>query len=250
MKKMKTLKKVIILSFMIWGSTIAGCTKSNEVVPTTDEMELSNTELKIITSIGDTISNAECLTEFPLEELSEFEIQALYTMREEELLARDIYSQLYDLYAYRAFDQISQSENQHSLAIKSLIDRYDLEDPAIDHEVGIFTNTALQSLYNQLIEMGSISEVEALKVGATIEDVDIFDLQEYLKNGIDNQDMIFVFEKLKSGSENHMRAFVRLLSSKNVEYSPQYITQDEFDLIISLAGSNRQGNKNGNGRNS
>lgn len=249
MKKMKTLKKLIIVSFMIWGSTILGCTKSNEVVPTTDEMELSNTELKKIIPVGNIISD-ECLTEFPLEELSEFEIQALYTMREEELLARDIYSQLYDLYAYRAFDQISQSENQHALAIKSLIDRYELEDPAIDHEVGIFTNTALQALYNQLMEMGSISEVEALKVGATIEDVDIYDLQEFLKNGIDNQDMIFVFEKLKSGSENHMRAFIRLLSRKNVEYSPHYITQEEFDLIISLAGNNRQGNKNGNRRNS
>lgn len=34
------------------------------------------------------------------------------------------------------------------------------------------------------------------------------------------------------GSRNHLRAFISQLSGQGVTYTPQYITQEEFDAII------------------
>jgi hypothetical protein len=54
--------------------------------------------------------------------------------------------------------------------------------------------------------------VEALKIGALIEEKDIFDLREELENNVDNKDIAFVYQNLLKGSGNHLRAFTRVLS--------------------------------------
>jgi len=51
-------------------------------------------------------------------------------IREEEKLARDVYLYLYDMWGSSIFDNISVSEQAHMDAIKTLIDRYGLDDPA------------------------------------------------------------------------------------------------------------------------
>ncbi len=38
--------------------------------------------------------------------------------------------------------------------------------------------------------------------------------------------------KLKCGSRNHLRAFIKQLKKNNGTYSPQYISQDEFNKIL------------------
>ena len=239
---MKTIKKIMLVSLILGGLSIVGCTKSDVDLSSGDMMTMSDEEIKTMADNSDELSDGECINDFPMEELSDFEVQALLTMREEEFLARDVYIHFYNLFDYRIFDQISQSEDKHTNAIKTLLDRYQIEYPAADHETGVFINSDLQALYNELLEMGELSGTEALKVGATIEDLDIFDLQKYFNNGVNNQDITFVFENLKRGSENHIRAFVRLLTKNNIEYTPQYISQEEFDLIISSTGNNGQGN--------
>ncbi len=62
-------------------------------------------------------------------------------------------------------------------AIKYLIDTYELEDPVGENPEGVFENEALQQMYNELIEAGSISREEALKVGALIEEIDLPEFQ-------------------------------------------------------------------------
>ncbi len=51
----------------------------------------------------------------------------------------------------------------------------------------------------------------ALKVGIGIEELDIADLEEYI-SGTDNADLRRVYANLLRGSENHLRAFERLLA--------------------------------------
>jgi hypothetical protein len=139
-------------------------------------------------------------------------------MREEEKLARDVYLVLYDRWRLAIFSNISQSEQTHMDAIKVLLDRYGLPDPATA-EVGVFTDRALQELYDDLNAQGSISEVEALKVGVTIEETDIDDLNAAIATTT-RKDIKTVYGNLLQGSLNHLKAFVSNLAKYGVTYEP------------------------------
>ena len=167
-----------------------------------------------------------------LQQLTEDEINGILFMREEEKLARDVYLYLYELYPLRPFLNISKSEQAHMDAIKYLIDTYELKDPVDENPPGVFQNEELQQLYDELIEKGSKSKEEALKVGALIEEVDIIDLQTELDETAINEDVIRVFTNLCSASENHLRVFVRVLALNDVDYSPELLDQEEFDRIL------------------
>ncbi|MBK7258215.1 MAG: DUF2202 domain-containing protein [Ignavibacteriae bacterium] len=45
-------------------------------------------------------------------------------------------------------------------------------------------------------------------------------------------DITCVYQNLERGSRNHMRAFVKNLAAGGASYTPQYISQTEFDAII------------------
>ncbi len=89
--------------------------------------------------------------------LSEQEKSSLMHLREEEMLAYDVYTFLSGLYDVPIFRNIANSEMIHTTRVKELIDKYELEDPALDHKSGVFKDTGLQELYNQLNEKGKIS---------------------------------------------------------------------------------------------
>jgi hypothetical protein len=182
-------------------------------------------------------------------ELSVGESAALLYMREEEKLAHDVYVRLYSQWGLPIFQNISQSEQTHTDAVKTLIDRYGLTDPA-SSEIGVFTNPDLQALYSNLIARGSQSLAEALKVGAAIEEIDILDLQTHLAE-TDNADIQQVFNNLMNGSYNHLRAFVSTLNTQTGEtYQPQYLSTEVYESIISArmqTGGNSFGSGNEQG---
>lgn len=169
---------------------------------------------------------------FPQEPLSEAEKNSLIFMREEEKLARDVYTTLYAKWGSRPFYNISSSEQSHMDAVLSLLKKYGIADPAVSNDIGVFQNSRLQTLYKQLVELGNKSSLDAFKVGATIEDLDIFDLKR-LSTEVDNKDILFVYGNLERGSRNHMRAFNRNIVNLGSTYIPQYISQAEFDAIVS-----------------
>ena len=139
-------------------------------------------------------------------EISAEENLGLAYMREEEKLARDVYITFYAMYDNKVFNNISKSEQQHMDAVLTLLEKYNIEDPALE-DVGLFTNEILQQLYTDLIAQGSESEIDALLVGATIEDLDIKDLADFTLE-TDDADIIQVYNSLACGSRNHMRAFI------------------------------------------
>ena len=174
------------------------------------------------------------------EEPNADEITALTYMVEEEKLARDVYNALYETWNIPVFANIAAAEQKHMNAIISLLDKYGLENPAL-LEAGQFVNTDLQTLYDNLVAAGQINEEEALLVGATIEDVDIFDLNHEL-DLVDNEDITKVFENLRRGSENHLRAFSALLTLYGyAPYEAQFLTQTEIDEILAAPRNNGNG---------
>lgn len=174
----------------------------------------------------------------PAESLSEAEIAGLVFMREEEKLARDVYLTLYEQWSEPIFRNIAQSEQTHTEAVRTLLDKYEVTDPVVDDSIGIFQNQELTTLYTELVAQGQASEVAALQVGALIEDLDIKDLDEQLAL-TDNADITLVYENLQRGSRNHLRAFVRQLAQRSVTYEPSYISPADYAEII--AGESERG---------
>jgi len=159
------------------------------------------------------------------------EEEMLVFVREEEKLARDVYLMMYDQYNMQIFNKIAQSEQTHMDQVLCLLVHYGIEDPA-SSEIGVFNDPTLQNLYNEFIELGSSSKINALVAGASIEDLDIRDLEVFIAQTT-NENIINVFGNLCCGSRNHMRAFSGQLAKRGVTYTPQYISQDYYDWIIS-----------------
>ena len=183
--------------------------------------------------------------------LTDAEIEGLLYMREEEKLAHDVYVTLYDMWGLQLFNNIASSELSHTDAVKNLLNSYGIDDPAAGAAIGVFTNTTLQSLYNDLVAAGAKSLAEALKVGAAIEEIDILDLQQNL-TGMDNTNIRQVYESLLMGSKNHLRAFTSTLTRQTGEtYVPQYLSEAVYNAILSESMQNNapaQGNGGGRGR--
>jgi len=166
----------------------------------------------------------------PVVTLSAEEIAGLKYMREEEKLAHDVYVFMYDLWGDNVFNQISKSETTHTNAILDLLVKYGIDDPAAGKLPGEFTNPALQALYDTLVVMGQATLIDALKVGALIEETDIRDINAK-KSVTDEADILRVYNHLLCGSRNHLRAFDGKLDALGVTYVPTVITQAEWDAI-------------------
>lgn len=165
--------------------------------------------------------------------LTEDEKANLLFMREEEKLARDVYLYFHDKYGLNIFSNIASSEQTHMNAVLTIMEKYGVEDP-VSNELGVFTNATLQQLYDDLIAQGDASLVDALRGGATIEDVDIRDLDNVIET-TSKTDLIALYGMLECGSRNHMRAFTSQLDMRGETYIPQFITQEQFDEIINGA---------------
>lgn len=168
-------------------------------------------------------------------DLSAEEIAGLLFMREEEKLAHDVYVALFALWNAAVFDNIAQSESEHTEAIRLLILAHGLEDPAAATPNGVFQDADLQKLYNDLVAMGTPSLVEALKVGCLIEEKDIKDINDKKALVFDEPDIVQVYDNLLCGSRNHLRAFNSRLIAENGTYAPSILTQAEWNAIADSA---------------
>ena len=177
-------------------------------------------------------------------------------MREEEKLARDVYITLGDLYPGAiVFSNIDDAEQQHTTTVKNKLAQYNIDDPSTNDEVGVFTGTdygwSFTEKYDLLVARGNISEIEALYVGAFIEELDMLDIVQCPKviveadndiNNVsecgldytDNSDIQRMLESLLEGSKNHLRSYVGNIEAVEGEctYKAQVLTQKEVDIIL------------------
>jgi len=200
---MKNLKHLILIAVLLLSSTIGFAQQS------------------------------DCIAvDMPKEDVNQAEKESLLHMYEEEKLAGDVYKTLYSKWDLRIFSNISKAEDHHQSNVASLLDKYEIAYEK-NLEIGSFHSSELQKLYDALIAQGNESLQQALVVGATVEDVDIFDLEKYLKEDVDSKDISLVYSNLLRGSENHMRAFTRWLNRYDINYQAQYISQEKLEKIIS-----------------
>ena len=219
---MKKIKWLMVALLPVGIMLLSQCSSSTDPLSDNTNTSIVNETLQAPTLDGTYVGA-----------LDEAEQEGLVYMREEEKLARDVYLTLDDLWNVSIFSNIAMSEQTHTDAIKTLLDRYQVTDPVQEDVVGKFTNEKLQELYNALIDMGNVSLVEALKVGAAIEEIDILDLQKEIALVQENDDIILVYESLMKGSRNHLRSFVKTLATEGVNYEPQYLDTTTFEDIVS-----------------
>lgn len=171
-------------------------------------------------------------------ELTGTEIDDLRYMREEEKLARDVYITMDEYWGNQTlvFAQIALSEDTHTSTVDYLLDKFGVEDPVVSDTIGEFTNEELQALYDKLIAEGANSFINALYVGALIEEKDMRDILAAI-NRTDERPIILAYSNLLDGSKSHLRAFVKVIEDQGLTYEAQLLEPEEVELILEDEGS-------------
>ncbi len=174
--------------------------------------------------------------------LSKAELEGLVFLQEEEKLARDVYLAMQQKWGDQVFTKIGNSEVQHMRVVGNLLFRYAVPNPIKNNTPGAFTSPELRGLYVNLVKAGSNSQIDALKVGLRIEEMDIADLRASILV-TQNQDIRQVLGHLEGASQNHLRAFASRLKALGGTYVATHLPPEEFNQIANSAapGKRNQG---------
>jgi len=154
-------------------------------------------------------------------ELTEAQKYTLAYMWNEEKLAKDIYLALNDVWPNQVLYNIAtKSETQHEASVEALVEAYDINiTNLVDYTEsyseaelrafgpGEYGIAAVRELYDTLYAKGVQSAQDALEVGCLVEVTDINDLNRDIETASGADDLVAVFENLRSGSYNHYWAF-------------------------------------------
>lgn len=162
--------------------------------------------------------------------LSSEEGADLVYLREEEKLARDVYTALE--VPGSPFTNIRESEQRHMDAVGGLLARYAIADPVAPDVAGTFRDPSLQALHDDLVLRGGQSYAEALAVGVEIEELDLVDIAAQMES-VEHADVATVLENLARGSRNHLRAFHAALLREGGSYTPKHLDAASFAEVVS-----------------
>lgn len=126
-------------------------------------------------------------------DLSDAEAKALLMALDDEYKAWAVYDQVIDdLGSVQPFTSIQRSEESHIAALKKLLERYGLDVPA-NNWTGTFSS------------FDTLAQACAAGVEAEVDNAALYDK---LFSMVDNADIVRVFTRLQSASENnHLPAF-------------------------------------------
>jgi hypothetical protein len=158
------------------------------------------------------------------------DVDGMRLIREEEKLSRDLYQSFYNNTSAAIFEDTARSEQSHMDAALMLLNKYGLQDPA-KTEKGRFVNVSLQQTYDRLMVQGLRSENESLSAAAEYEEISIVDLEKQIK-ATDKPDVKTVYEGLLAGSQKHLRAYVKALQERGIQYSPQHLVVAKYQGLI------------------
>jgi hypothetical protein len=176
---------------------------------------------------------------------------------EEEKLARDVYRMLARRFPeVGVFTDMEENREHSHCAVLELLRKYRVSIPRVNDNVGVFSwgiyGRYFTEKYLVLTNQGSISPVNALYVGAFMEELNIQEITQCPKvvvdvsNGIgevsacgmrytDNPDVLRVYDKLLEESRRHLRMLVSAIEQHTGDgkYQAQVLQQQEVDEILS-----------------
>ncbi|MBK6876157.1 MAG: DUF2202 domain-containing protein [Ignavibacteria bacterium] len=165
--------------------------------------------------------------------ITDSEKAAIIFVVQEEKVAHDFYAAMYELHGITPFRSISKSEGLHMDKAKNLIDHFGIEDPNTEYydTPGKFKTLKFQAMYDDLVRGGSKSIQDALIESAKFEELDIVDIEKLIST-VQNEYIKSTFGSLTGISKDHLKAIVRELSERGIEYSPSYLSKDELNSIV------------------
>ena len=202
--------------------------------------------------------------------LTEADKAHLIFMRSEEKLARDVYLTLAEMYPNQpVFLSIAtNAEQTHTDRMLDMLNKFRIKDPEPNTEpdtappadqIGVFQNYYFDEYFSgkfhYLVDIAQIGLLDALYVGALIEELDMSDisfcnaafydyypkqLPEYPDCGGLSATTVRALQNtlgnLLAGSENHLCAFISQIGPNMVDpcYKAQYLEQVEVIEIIAL----------------
>ncbi len=178
------------------------------------------------------------LSQYPKSNLTQEVKEGLAFMGNEERLAYDTYTTLYNYHKDAGIEikqliNISKAERMHVEIVQDLIQRYDLNiseisiviNPVADKNIafedmptGVYDIPVIQDLYDTLYAKGVASPQAALESGCMVEVTDINDLDQAILLAEDSNatDIVAAYNILRDGSYNHYWAFDKGLKNMGI----------------------------------
>jgi hypothetical protein len=205
-KSQSSLKRAMVLTTVLTSIIIAVAAISFTAARKDEEPTTADTSETSVALVDEAPEETD--SDAVISQAASQEDMLLYLI-EEEKLAHDVYTVMYQTYGSKVFGNILNSEQTHQNKVLTLLQSRNIADPR-STDIGVFTNPALQQLYDTLIAQGKQSVSEAYTVGKAIEEKDIADITKQLATASDS-DIVSTLNALRDGSENHLRAFNRQL---------------------------------------
>ncbi|MGF1643579.1 MAG: DUF2202 domain-containing protein [Thiotrichales bacterium] len=178
---------------------------------------------------------AAALEAFPMGEITLAERAGVIFLREEEKLAADLLAFAASRWGDPLFAGMTVAERSNSDAVKLLMTRHGIYDPAAGKATGVFEDRGLQTLFDALRARVELSLIDALLVSAEVAEISLVDLASHTANVSDNPDILRVYELLTLSARNHLRAYLASLRQHGLDYKAQYLTSAALAAISTSA---------------
>ncbi len=154
----------------------------------------------------------------------------LFTLQEEKV-AYDFYTEMYNKYNQKVFGNIMEAEKTHQQHVLSILNSLNIDAGEVGSTPGEFSNPEIADQYKMLSEIGSYSFTDALRAAAKYEEQDINDLKTF-QSRAENEQIITLYECLQKATGNHLRAFVKNLKKEGINYKPNVLSEADYNAII------------------
>jgi hypothetical protein len=148
----------------------------------------------------------------------------------EERMAYDLYGEFYERWALSVFKKVQEREAKHVWCVERIMDNYGF---TYNTNVisGSYPDKEIQKIYDELTVKGCISDLAALEAAAYIKEKHISQLRERIRYQEDEYIVKVIF-LMESAAQSHLRAFVKSIRLSGSDYSPVFLTDDEFRNIM------------------
>jgi hypothetical protein len=171
----------------------------------------------------------------PAESMSADESAGVLYTYEGQRLARDLHSVLGELWQAPIFEDAESDSDLAVQAAALLLPRAGVTPPP--QHPGSYTDPQLSELYVELTSEGSASMVSALEASATLEELNIIDIQTQLSK-TDKADLQLVYRHLIEAGGHELWSFTRGIERFGGQpYQPRYLTPEGYADILATAGN-------------
>jgi hypothetical protein len=176
------------------------------------------------------------LLSLPVQDLSPEEAAGVLYIRESAKASRDLNSNFATLWQSTVFEEALEADQVNMDAADLLLARYNLPLPGSASTPGAYEQEPLLDLYGSLTVEGGESMLAALKASATMQELNILDLQTQMA-ATDKPAMLAVYGHLVEASARQLWSFARAIERfGGSPYEPSYLTALGFEEVLDSAG--------------